>query len=1319
MRPCLLLSLPTEVREVILHYAFGGISYVRLQSPSRRRLRPSRVAKHDPQGVLSTCHVLREEAIPIFYSQTTLIFHCSGDAREYLLDTRVDPFVKAYISHLAMDDGDSPCMESLLQTHMWLVGNAFKICPSLGALEFRVAADNRSIRVMETRATYERRMATVNLFCYNMMVQKDARTTTEPILGDAQDAAERRKARVGAVRSVVTCPDRGEVQYVKELEDTLRKARAAATDTTSRPYTGFRPSTNTSSQAHDEFAGAVAGGRAERLSQLQQKKTIAYEAGTRTSAEKRTTERLIAYPTTAPLPLPHRGFIPPVKMGSRNLYLAAFIACQTGALFGYCIGFVGGILVLPSFLHHFKLDTLPPRDIAAAQSQIVTSWLVGCVIGVPLSVPVCARFGRKACITFAAAVYVVGAVLQLLNIDGLVLFEIGRLLNGVGVGAGTLVSPVYVSEISPPAQRGALVSSYQVAIQVFALIGFWGAYASHQAFDGASDLQWQVPVMIQLIPGVLLLLGSRFILPESPRWLASQTRFEEVRVVLSWLRMSSEVEQEAVEMEKVAQRGLELQPQVAMWRRFYAIRKRLAVGMGIMIAQNALGLNAINYYAPIIFMSAGFKSVSSSLLLTGIFGLVKLVSALSFTFLFVRLRTNKFWLLLGSLTCAISMFVLALCIEKIDKVAAGDSPPKGFGITSVIMVYVFALAFGVSLGPISWNICAEIFPSFINTQACAVTTAVQWVGQIVIAAMTPFLIASIGWGTYVVFGVLSAITFFWCAFFVPETRGVPMGPAMDAVFGDEVEVVAEATEEVGEASEVAPLLGQITQRRGSPSYAVPHRILLIADPQLVDPHTYPGRGWLLNSLTFAYTDRYLRRANFQLHSRLQPDTTLFLGDLFDGGREWATATTTSPEGQYRQYGQDFWLREYRRFSDIFLRNAIRGPLVTAAAPMGRRIIASLPGNHDLGFGRGIQSAVRSRFDAFFGPLNRIDVLGNHSLVSLDTVSLSAIDQADPQTGSSGAGDGSAAASANSHLWQPAEDFLAQAKTLRQQAVRREAAHMQLIAPQSLAPAPLPARVFNLTDPVQPAKPPPVHPPPNVPSALFPTILLSHVPFFRAQDTPCGPLREGSPSIRIAGGYQYQNVLTPFVSADIIKHLSATEVVQIYSGDDHDYCEIEHSEFTGRIREITVKSISWAMGVRRPGVQLVSLWNPIDPAKLTRPAAAANTEDPPPTPRDTLQNHLCLFPDQLAIFIRYGQILALTVLILAVAAVRYNPAASTVAASSSPGKFDLPHPVTSRPRISSPYYGRGPPKTKFRYFIRSLWEVAVPALAFYVVLIWLG
>lgn len=130
-------------------------------------------------------------------------------------------------------------------------------------------------------------------------------------------------------------------------------------------------------------------------------------------------------------------------MSKINLYIAAAVAASTGALFGYSVGFVGGLLVLPSFLRHFHLDSLPPSELARSQSLIVSSWIIGALFGVPTGIPICSRLGRKACLVFSASVYVLGAILQVINAgSALWLFEVGRFLNGYGVGAGTLVSPI-------------------------------------------------------------------------------------------------------------------------------------------------------------------------------------------------------------------------------------------------------------------------------------------------------------------------------------------------------------------------------------------------------------------------------------------------------------------------------------------------------------------------------------------------------------------------------------------------------------------------------------------------------------------------------------------------------------------------------------------------------------------------------------------------------------------------------------------------------------------------------------------------------------
>lgn len=415
----------------------------------------------------------------------------------------------------------------------------------------------------------------------------------------------------------------------------------------------------------------------------------------------------------------------------------------------------------------------------------------------------------------------------------------------------------------------------------------------------------------------------------------------------------------------------------------------------------------------------------------------------------------------------------------------------------------------------------------------------------------------------------------------------------------------------------------------------------------MDPHTYPGRPWPLSTLTVKYTDQYLRRSFSTIQSGLAPDSVLFLGDLFDGGREWGTEKSTSPEKQYKSYKDSYWRKEYRRFAKIFLDPWNEGNAGSTPA-QGRKLIASLPGNHDLGFGSGIQLPVRERFQSFFGNGNRVDVIGNHTFVSVDTVSLSAMDQPDPTTGSSGAGSGDGQ-QPNQAIWKEPEDFL---NDMSMHRAKAESEELRLLKSQSeghlFRHEAVDALESTLAEKPQPE------------SVGLPTILLSHVPLFRQKGTPCGPYRERYPpsadgklehdernAITLSGGYQYQNVLNPTISNDLVSK-TGPNLVHVYSGDDHDYCEISHREFSGSPKEITVKSLSWAMGIRHPGFVLTSLWNPINP-ETGKPMNEGSSS--------SLQNHLCLLPDQLSVFIYYGRTFALTMFILlarSVVSVLYAP-----------------------------------------------------------------
>jgi hypothetical protein len=328
------------------------------------------------------------------------------------------------------------------------------------------------------------------------------------------------------------------------------------------------------------------------------------------------------------------------------------------------------------------------------------------------------------------------------------------------------------------------------------------------------------------------------------------------------------------------------------------------------------------------------------------------------------------------------------------------------------------------------------------------------------------------------------------------------------------------------------------------------------------------------------------------------------------------------------------MNEYRRFGSIFFKHWGDAGLDPRPGQPGRKIISSLPGNHDLGFARGVQVGVRNRFNAYFGDGNRIDVIANHTFVSIDSLSLSALGQESPHQ--------------VEELWQPTIDFLEKAKIQKKRLVQRELRRQQGLRPypgfphhevktEDLATAVLPHSQDDVTE--------------------FPTILLSHIPLFRAPGTPCGPLREhwpptappaGKPplekdernAISVSGGYQYQNVLNKEITVNVANKVG--DIRYAFSGDDHDYCEVLHRSYAsggGGIREITVKSTSWAMGVRHPGVVLVSLWNPID--KHGNPLSGSADA--------TIQTKLCLFPDQIGTFLKYGMLFGLTFVLLAVRA----------------------------------------------------------------------
>ena len=399
------------------------------------------------------------------------------------------------------------------------------------------------------------------------------------------------------------------------------------------------------------------------------------------------------------------------------------------------------------------------------------------------------------------------------------------------------------------------------------------------------------------------------------------------------------------------------------------------------------------------------------------------------------------------------------------------------------------------------------------------------------------------------------------------------------------------------------------------------------------------------------TDNYLLRAYRSLQSNLYPDSVFFLGDLFDGGREWKTDSGSfvdptlgkqRPKDEkaqldrwHRKYGEDFWLKEYGRFGDIFFDQWADGGNKPGPWQRGRKLVASLPGNHDLGFGAQVQVPVRDRFEAFFGNGNRVDVVGNHTFVSVDAVSLSADtsmykDKHDLRP-----------------IYGPVHEFLNTIGETKKKAVGQE-----LDVWFGRDSARLDHRVERLDGADMSQFPLKRH---DQQDADLPTILLTHVPLYRDPGTPCGPMREHWPptkppkgqtepvnpdnrnALSVVAGYQYQNVLSDIDTDRLVGPNGVGNVVRAFSGDDHDYCEVVHPKSRGGVREITVKSLGMNMGVPTPGFVMASLWNPVD-------QHGKSLGDGP-----TIQTHLCLMPNQIHIYMQYIGWAVFTVTLLAVRA----------------------------------------------------------------------
>lgn len=429
--------------------------------------------------------------------------------------------------------------------------------------------------------------------------------------------------------------------------------------------------------------------------------------------------------------------------GGRTTKLIYFFGALGGLLFGYDTGVISGAIL---FIEK-DLGTTPFLN-----GLIVSSLLVGAMIGAALCGPLADGLGRRRLVLLAAVIFCVGAIGAALapNAAMLVLF---RVILGLAVGAASLIVPLYLAEMAPTEIRGALSSLNQLMI----VSGILVAYIVNYALAASEAWRWMVGLAV--LPSLILLVGMYFA-PETPRWLVSKDRDDEAREVLRRTRDEASVESELEEIRRIEELEEEggLRELMAPW-----VRPALVAGMGLAILQQIIGINTIIYYAPTTLTNVGFGNAAAILANVGI-GIVNVGMTLV-AIRYVDRVGRKPLLLGGALVMALSLTILGLASLLFSQSGA-------VAWITVACLTLYIAGFATSWGPIVWVMLAEIFPLKVRGAMMAVGTVVLWGANFVVSLTFPVLLDWWGPGpVFLGYAVIGVLAFLFTRTFVTETKG--------------------------------------------------------------------------------------------------------------------------------------------------------------------------------------------------------------------------------------------------------------------------------------------------------------------------------------------------------------------------------------------------------------------------------------------------------------------------------------------------------------------------------------------------------------------
>jgi sugar porter (SP) family MFS transporter len=460
------------------------------------------------------------------------------------------------------------------------------------------------------------------------------------------------------------------------------------------------------------------------------------------------------------------------KNFSATVIIIAIIASTGGLLFGFDTGVISG--ALPFLKASWNLTS-------GQQEWVTTAVLIGAFLGAILGGRFTDVLGRKRIIIFTSIIFAVGSVLcgMASNAEFLI---ISRVLIGVAIGISSIAVPLYISEISPAKIRGALVSSFQLMIT----IGIVVSYFSDLAFaDESNSFSWRWMFYVGVFPAIILFIGMLF-MPETPRWLLSKGRNDEGEKVLARVEDPAEYEnslrkiREELDKDKSAARFKDI------FTKTWSIP--IFIAIGIMFIQQFVGINTVIYYAPTIFLFAGFSGAKAAIAATVSVGIVNVLATVVSMFLIDKIGRRKLYFI-GLVGMCISL--LAMGSFFIFKDSLGDSL-KWATVASILIYIIF---FAISLGPLGWLIISEIFPTKYRGVGVSIGSFSNWFFNAVVA----FTFLKLAWlftgegmeitnttivdgiassqtdpnpaGAFFIYAAVAILGIIWGYKYIPETKG--------------------------------------------------------------------------------------------------------------------------------------------------------------------------------------------------------------------------------------------------------------------------------------------------------------------------------------------------------------------------------------------------------------------------------------------------------------------------------------------------------------------------------------------------------------------